>query len=112
MLAAAFHPLRTLRLVDMIRGCWRSRQYRYGHITFCGFGSLGLLGLGMLGYLVWAEGRGLLTWQGVGVVVLTQVLPACAFLCAVGLLFLWRWSRKKDAVQAFDRRSESLPPLE
>lgn len=72
----------------------------------------GVFGLGMLGYLVWAEQRGLLTWRGAGFLVAAQVLPFCALLSAVGMLFRKRWSRKKRAAQAFEQRLQNFPPLE
>lgn len=71
------------------------------------FGWAAILTFGMLPYLLWALSRGLLEWAELWTA-WGSLLSVGLFIFAVGVVFRWRWSKKKNALRAYEKMLASL----
>lgn len=80
------------------------------HLTW--FGLSAFFPCAMLAYLVWGLSREIVDWNQFWADFALVVLPASTLLLAIGLLFRWRWARKRNALRTYENMLANLPPLD
>jgi hypothetical protein len=62
-----------------------------------------ILIFGMLGYLIWAQSRGLLSWTELWEIERNYLFGGLTSFF-IGVFFYWRWTKGRNALREFEKR--------